>query len=1099
MKRAPILRVFALLVLTLPVVAGTAGGDVTAELLSGDAPRVHEALDRIIRSGFGSERAVAPLVRLLEDAAFRAEAIEALGSMGPAAETAAPALKKWSLREDHRVWVHPKERKAASESLARVACTSAGERWELFQRASGQQEPSASLAKAGTRLLREEALPEAVRGLREGPAALRNVILDWMSETGTAPAETLTAVVALLSEQDPGSRAKASEVLAMMGRSAVPALEALAARGSGLLARSSIRTLAKMEGEHSRDPAALTAACLGPDLDTVAAAVEALTTMEEAGGRCLIALAKSPRAAVRGLAVRALGGFGALGLQTLVEALVDADPDVRREAVLALGRVGPEARSCLQALLRAAGPPGSPTVSSTWPVADPASLAALRWATAAIGLDSRDAEGALRVATYDPDRRVRAFATASLSTHPSTPSMNERELLRRLTSPDVAAGREALTEIASQPQPSAPLLSAVAAVVRAPSSPLRSQALAILVASAPASPGLTTALEVELCGPDPSRSSLKADSFGTSCVCLAPVLVKVLGQYRCAGQDLAEQALSRMGRGAVPLLADCLARRSEPGRYHPSYVYRRPDRSSAEAARRAVRALLRMGAAARDAAPWLVSVLANRPEYADEECAAAASQALGAIGEPAMGLVVACLVSTSPQVRLRSLGALQQILARPLLSKRCLESAGVALGGLLSDQEIEIRRLALFLLGETDVVLRGLAPALVQALRESDPDLRALAARALTRSGDDGVRRLLPCIDDGDPRFQAEVLLTLAMLGRVALRHVPALPSILTHQLMAAEPPLREAAACGLARLAAAVPEAAARVRELLQTAAPAARQTILAELCASGRAPLELAGVLARLSASDDEVSREHCRTLLLPMGQVAAGAVAAQLQSTSAEVRLQSLRLLLRFGPSAAREVGAVAGCLEDTDPGVRLEAAGGLAALGRAAIVVLPGLGRRARLGPPRLRRAAIRTLAALGGGASETVPLLMEFASDREPEVAVEASLALARVVPIETEAAAAAARLFAHTGRWEAASALLARGGTRNQPLMRALLRRTPDDLAPIARALEALGTEATGVLVECSRDPRPARRLAACALLATCLATARHPVKERAR
>ncbi len=877
-----------------------------------------------------------------------------------------------------------------------------------------------------------------------------------------------------------------------------------------------------MDGEPSRDPAALTTACLGPDLDTVAAAVEALTTMEEAGGRRLIALAKSPRATVRGLAVRALGGFGALGLQTLTEAMVDADPQVRREAVLALGRVGPGARSCLQALLRAAampsaltptttdgatqaGPdtpaaqPRSLTVSSARPAADPASLAALRWATAAVGLDSRDAGGALRVATLDPDRRVRAFAAASLSPRSSQQPMNERELLRRLASPDVAAGREALAEIASQSQPSVPLLSAVAAVIRAPGSSLQSQALAILVASAPASPGLTTALEAELCGPDPSRGSLKASSFGTGSVCLAPVLVKVLGCYRCAGRDLAEQALSRIGRDAVPLLADCLAQRSEPGRYHPYYQYRRPDRSNAEAARRAVHVLQRMGAGARDAAPWLVAVLANRPEYTDEECAAAASAALGAIGEPAMGVVVACLVSSSPQVRLRALGALQQILAQPLLSKRCLESAGLALGGVLNDQETEVRRLALFLLGETGAVLRGLAPALVEALRESDPDLRALAARALVRSEDEGVRRLLTYIDDGDLRFRAEVRQTLAVLGRVALRRVPSLPSILTRQLSETEPALREAAARGLARLAAAVPEAAARVRELLETSAPAARQAILAELCASGGAPPELAGVLAQLGASDDEVSREHCRTLLLTMGQTAVSAVAAQFQSNSATVRLQALRLLLPFGPSAAREVEAVARCLEDVDPGVRLEAVSGLAAFGRVAIAALPGLGRRARLGPLRLRRAVIHTLGALGGEAPETVPLLMELARDREPAAAADASLALARVVPIDTEAAVEAARFFARTGRWEAVSALLARGGTRNRLLMRALLRRTPDDLAPIARALEALGTEATGVLVECSRDPRPARRLAACALLAACLAGARHPVKESVR
>jgi HEAT repeat protein len=282
-------------------------------------------------------------------------------------------------------------------------------------------------------------------------------------------------------------------------------------------------------------------------------------------------------------------------------------------------------------------------------------------------------------------------------------------------------------------------------------------------------------------------------------------LVDCLGTPAPVGVS-AEDALVAWGADAVPQLQQIVDGRNPAARV------------------RAIRALGRIGPAAKDAVPRLVRAMFDD----DLAVQTSASEALGRLGPTAVPALVDALKARDPAIRRRSAEALGSLgpvaaeaaagLAKALRDRDPEVRAGAAralgrigdgakrtvssLAKALRDKAAPVREEAAIALGNLVPRAAKASKALARALRDVDQNVQFAAADALGNIGDDGkdaVGALLWCLRNGPDEIQWRAARSLALI-RPEAKHVI---ETLVDALRDEDWRVRKHAACALGALGA--------------------------------------------------------------------------------------------------------------------------------------------------------------------------------------------------------------------------------------------------------------------------------------------------------
>jgi HEAT repeat protein len=177
---------------------------------------------------------------------------------------------------------------------------------------------------------------------------------------------------------------------------------------------------------------------------------------------------------------------------------------------------------------------------------------------------------------------------------------------------------------------------------------------------------------------------------------------------------------------------------------------------------------------------------------------------------------------------------------------------------------------------------------------------------------------------------------------------------------------------------------------------------------CRKKQGPPDVAKLVAELQ-SDDLQQRGRARLTLISLGEQAAPALAAVLQTGEPALRLDAANILWAMGGRARSAVPALAVALDQGAADLQLAAAMALEQIGPGAEAAVPALTRA--LGARRdrrVRQAAAKALGAIGPGARAAVPALtreLRKGSWPEAEEAVRRIQGLAPRAPVAVGEAA----------------------------------------------------------------------------------------------
>jgi HEAT repeat protein len=330
-----------------------------------------QALETLRAIGPAARKAVPALSKRLSDAdaEVRAGAVRALRALGPQAAPAVPELRKALTSEDLSV------REGSVEALQAIGPAAKDAVPDLIKILSTKvvnqtHHLPALRALAAIGPDAKSAAPALLRLLDDKDNELRLAVLDTLGSVGAATPEVI-ARLQLTAQRDSFStvRAAAIRALGRMGpaaKEAAPTLNAIAeGKGQDLrvwaaaaLARIGVEPAANtavvVDALKNRSPAGRVArlaaldalGLLGP------AGKDAVPLLEELL-RDRTPISRGEKTQLRQKATEALGYLGSAARPTvpkLADLLNDGDEDVRRTAVDALGRLGPEAAAAADRL-----------------------------------------------------------------------------------------------------------------------------------------------------------------------------------------------------------------------------------------------------------------------------------------------------------------------------------------------------------------------------------------------------------------------------------------------------------------------------------------------------------------------------------------------------------------------------------------------------------------------------------------------------------------------------------------------------------------------------------------------------------------------------
>lgn len=482
-------------------------------------------------------------------------------------------------------------------------------------------------------------------------------------------------LIGLLSSPDAAVRLKAVDQLGAQGEKAGeagPALAPLLTDADPLVRRRAIKTLLAIRPDQKvmlpiwiklmeDSPPEVHARILNAITDAGAPAVprliEALKNDRVAYWVCIV--------------LRGMGPAAKAAVPALVEKLKDPQPDIRREAVLALGAIGEAAISAVPQIVAA--------------LDDENAQGAATFVLGQLGKIPADAEQKIRANVKSSDKAISTISLWALArVHPE-----DKDLRRQAT--------EQIVECLKDKD----------AMVRV----VAARALAAL----PPAPEITLPiLEKALAGADATTVHHALDALASLGAMAVPRLVDVLAKHKDLRVQVA-YTLGQIGPAAAPA-TEALAKLVAD--------------EDMNLATEAALALGRIGPAAKAAVPALCAALQKEGTNAH-----AIILALGDIGPDAATaepLLVKAMGSKDASLAITAASALTQI--QPRSAKAAARAVPVLVAG-LTDSLSETRQAAAEALGELGPLARDAVPALQKATTDPDKAVRDAAAKALKSIG----------------------------------------------------------------------------------------------------------------------------------------------------------------------------------------------------------------------------------------------------------------------------------------------------------------------------------------------------------------------------
>ncbi len=253
---------------------------------------------------------------------------------------------------------------------------------------------------------------------------------------------------------------------------------------------------------------------------------------------------------------------------------------------------------------------------------------------------------------------------------------------------------------------------------------------------------------------------------------------------------------------------------------------------------------------------------------------------------------------------------------------------------LLKDDDDDVRRFAVFVLGRMGKDGAAFANLVVPLLKDTDPWMRQAAEVALGEMVEEGAAvaaQIVPLLKDTDPwvrRYAADVLGQMGKEGAAfAEQVVPLLKD--THDI------IRRSAAEALGQMGSEGAAFAEQVVPLLKDADPFVRGSAANALGQMGREGAALAAQVAPLLKDADHSVRRSAAKTLAQMGKEGATFVAQLVplfMDTDGDVRRSAAEALGQLGKQGAAVATLVVPLLKHPDPWVRCSAAYALGQMGK-----------------------------------------------------------------------------------------------------------------------------------------------------------------------
>ncbi|HJZ58798.1 MAG TPA: HEAT repeat domain-containing protein [Gemmataceae bacterium] len=262
----------------------------------------------------------------------------------------------------------------------------------------------------------DDPLPDLIRALRSRSAVDRRRAARDLGRLGWLAREALPALIGALGDDEAKVREAAAQAIGQMGPDALPALCGMLTHSDKYVRRNAVWAMGKLGPLARPALAELRRVLKDADPRTASGAAQALGNMGLDGADAVAALAEAMRGTnivLCRLAAKALSQIGPPALTTLIAHLQHSDPFVRGESALALGWMGPLARSAVPFLAQTVR--GSQSAAD-WPAAAFPSEATSGAVTPAVPpvYDGATAEDTSRVYAAQALGRIGAAAASAV-------------------------------------------------------------------------------------------------------------------------------------------------------------------------------------------------------------------------------------------------------------------------------------------------------------------------------------------------------------------------------------------------------------------------------------------------------------------------------------------------------------------------------------------------------------------------------------------------------------------------------------------------------------------------------------------------------------
>ena len=325
------------------------------------------------------------------------------------------------------------------------------------------------------------------------------------------------------------------------------------------------------------------------------------------------------------------------------------------------------------------------------------------------------------------------------------------------------------------------------------------------------------------------------------------------------------------------------------------------------------------------------------------------------------------------------------------------------MGELLRDSDPDVRQAAARALGELGEYAQDQAPRLGELLRDPVSYVRWAAAEALGELGAAAQNQapwIVELLRDSNPYESQIAAEALGKLGKYAQDQVPRLGELLRDS----DPDVRWAAAETLGKLSEYAQDQAPYLGELLRDPYRYVRWAA-AEALGKLRAAQEQAPYLGELLRDPDWRVREAAAEALRRLGAAAKNQtprLGELLRDPYRYVRRVAAEALGEIGEYAQDQAPRLGELLRDPDKDVRQAAAKALGEIGEYAKDQAPHLGELLRDPNKDIRRTAAEALGKIGKYAQEQAPRLGKLLHDPDSDVRRVAATALIAVGPLPME-------------------------------------------------------------------------------------------------